>query len=350
MTDPLLEIPYINDILHQPQALQDTLTGFAGMDFAPFSSFATQLRSGKLRRVILTGMGSSFHGLHPLNLALLRQGLPVFMLETSELVHHAPALLTPDALVVAVSQSGASAEILNLLDRLPPQAALIGVTNTSGSPLAARATALLLTRAGFENAVSCKTYVTALAALQVLEALLTGGSDPAAVLSGLAGLPEAVSAYLSGFPDYLEVLEERLQGVQYLVLAGRGVSLAAAGTGGLIIKEAAHFPAEGMSSAAYRHGPLNMASRRTFVLVYEGLDPTRALNRNLLADIQKVGGLAVLVETAQGRGVFHLPSAPLAALPMLEILPAQLISVALANLQHHVPGQFTWGSKVTSTE
>ena len=349
MTDPLFEVPYINDILHQPQALQDTLAAFAGMDFAPFSGCAAQLRSGKLRRVILTGMGSSFHGLHPLNLALLRQGLAVFMLETSELVHHAPALLTPDALVVAVSQSGASAEIVQLLERLAPQAALIGITNTSGSPLARRSTALFLTRAGSETTVSCKTYISALAAQVILEAALTG-CDPAAALAGLAPVPEAVAAYLSGFSEYLEDLEQRLQGVQYLVLAGRGASLAAAGTGGLIIKEAAHFPAEGMSSAAFRHGPLDMSSARTFVLVYEGPEPTRALNRNLLADIQKVGGLAALVESAPGREVFHLPAAPLAALPMLEILPAQVLSVALANIHQHVPGQFTWGSKVTSTE
>jgi glucosamine--fructose-6-phosphate aminotransferase (isomerizing) len=118
----------------------------------------------------------------------------------------------------------------------------------------------------------------------------------------------------------------------------------------LIIKEAAHFPAEGMSSAAFRHGPLDMSSARTFVLVYEGPEPTRALNRNLLVDIQKVGGLAALVETAPGREVFHLPAAAPAALPMLEILPAQALSVALANIHQHVPGQFTWGSKVTSTE
>ena len=93
-----------------------------------------------------------------------------------------------------------------------------------------------------------------------------------------------------GFSDYLETLEKRLVGVGYVILAGRGASLAAAGTRGLIIKEAAHFPAEGMSCAAFRHGPLDMASPQTFVLVYEGLDPTRALNRNLVADIRKIGG------------------------------------------------------------
>jgi glucosamine--fructose-6-phosphate aminotransferase (isomerizing) len=349
MLDPFLSIPYIDDILHQPKALNDTLSALAAMEFADIFKLTLQLRSGKLRRVILTGMGSSYHALHPLMLGLLRQGLPAQMVETSELVHHAPALISSDSLVVAVSQSGASAEILQLLKQLPSQAGLIALTNSPGSPLAAHTNALLLTRAGSENTVSCKTYVTALAALAVLEAVMTG-RDFSAVLSELGCLPEAVGAYLSGMQAYLEILENRLQDVQYLVLAGRGASLAAVGTGGLIIKEAAHFPAEGMSCAAFRHGPLEMASPQTFVLVYEGLDPTRSLNRNLLADIQKVGGETALVETTPIRDVFHLPPVPAAGLPILEILPAQMLSVAMARLHDHTPGQFTWGSKVTSTE
>jgi glutamine---fructose-6-phosphate transaminase (isomerizing) len=349
MLDPLQSVPYIEDILHQPEALKDTISALAGELSADISRFALQIRSGRLKRVVLTGMGSSYHALQPLLLGLIRQGIPAQMAETSELIHHTSGLIAADSLIVAVSQSGASAEILHLLKQLPPQAGLIGVTNTPGSPLASQAKAVLLTRAGSENTVSCKTYVTALAALATLEAGLTD-HDPAAVLSELEGLPEVVAGYLSGMPAYLETLEKQLQGVQYLVLAGRGASLAAAGTGGLIIKEAAHFPAEGMSSAAFRHGPLEMASSKTFVLVYEGQEPTRSLNRNLVADIQKVGGQAALVETAPGRQAFHLPPFPAAGLAILEILPAQMLSVALARLQNHTPGQFSRGSKVTSTE
>jgi glutamine---fructose-6-phosphate transaminase (isomerizing) len=349
MDDQLSAVPYIDDILHQPQALQDTLSALAGAELANTSKFAGHLRSGKLRRVILTGMGSSYHALHPLLLDLLGQGMQAQIMETSELVHFAPGLLSAESLIVAVSQSGSSAEILQLLKMLPPKAALVGITNTPDSPLATRADALLFTRAGSETTVSCKTYVTALAALTILECLLTG-RDAVAVLADLESLPEAVAAYLSGMPAYLEALEKRLQEVTYLVLAGRGSSLAAVGTGSLIIKEAAHFPAEGMSSAAFRHGPLDMASPQTFVLVYEGMEPTRALNRNLVADIQKAGGEAKLVEIAPGREVFHLPPVPAAGLPILEILPAQMLSVALARLHAHIPGRFTWGSKVTSTE
>ncbi len=349
MDNQLHAVPYINDILNQPQALQDTLSALAGLELAGISKFGSQLHSGRLPRVVLTGMGSSYHALHTLLLGLLRHGIPAQMMETSELVHFAPNLLSLDSLTVAVSQSGASAEVLQLLKKLPPQAALIGITNTPDSPLATRANALLLTRAGSETTVSCKTYITTLAALAVLESILTG-QDAGAVLAELGKLPEAVASYLSGMPVHLETLEKRLQEVTYLVLTGRGASLAAVGTGGLITKEAAHFPAEGMSCAAFRHGPLDMASPHTFVLVYEGLEPTRLLNRNLVVDIQKAGGEAALVKTSPAVDAFHLPPVPASGLPILEILPAQMISVALARLQNHVPGQFTWGSKVTSTE
>ena len=280
--------PYINDILHQPQALQDTLAALAGAELDGISRLGSQLRSGRWQRVVLTGMGSSYHVLHPLLLGLIAQGISAQMVETSELIHHQAGSISQDALIVAVSQSGASAEILQLLRQLPPLAGLIGITNTPGSPLACQAGALLLTHAGSEAYVSCKTYVTSLAVLAVLETLLIG-REPGKVLAKLESLPEAVVGYLSGSPVYLESLEKQLQGVQYVILAGRGSSLAAAGTGGLIIKEAAHFPAEGMSCAAFRHGPLNMVSEENFVLVYAGLEPTRALNRNLVKDIQEHG-------------------------------------------------------------
>ncbi len=149
MLNSLSTVPYVDDILHQPQALQDTLSALAGAELESVAKCIQTFRSkGSLQQVILTGMGSSYHVLQPLLLGLLRQGIPARMMETSELVHYTPGLLSANALTVAVSQSGASAEILQLLKQMPPQAVLIGVTNTPGSPLATRANALLLTRAG----------------------------------------------------------------------------------------------------------------------------------------------------------------------------------------------------------
>ena len=342
-------VPYINDILHQPEALRDSLSGLAGANFDDLHGIAQELRSGKLQRVILTGMGSSYHVFHPIQLELIRQGIPFQMIETSELVHHAPALVTSDSLVIAVSQSGESAETLQLIRQMPVQTRMIGITNTAESSLSARSNAVLMTYAGVEDTVSCKTYVASLVALSVLANILTG-QDPLAAIRDLQGLPDAVAVYLLNYEEKVAELEMSLKDVGFLILAGRGVSLAAVGTGALIIKESAHFPTDGMSCAAFRHGPLEMVSTKTFVLVYEGLNPTRTLNRNLVADILKSSGGAALVETSAGEGPFHLPAVPSAGLAVLEILPAQMMSLALAKLQGHIPGHFTLGSKVTNIE
>jgi glucosamine--fructose-6-phosphate aminotransferase (isomerizing) len=158
-----------------------------------------------------------------------------------------------------------------------------------------------------------------------------------------------MASYLDNWQRHVSELLGRLEGVRSLMLAGRGASLAAVGTGALIIKEAAHFPAEGMSSAALRHGPLNMASPALFALVYEGSGATHSLNARLVEAVRAAGGKAALVCAGEG-DVFHLPSAHPTALPLLEILPAQMLSLACARLTGWQAGQFGHTGKVTEVE
>lgn len=340
---------FVNDILRQPEALENTLLGFEKPEFERIHFFEERLASGMLKRVVLTGMGSSYHALHPIFLTLTDRGIHSQMIETSELIHFAPKLLSSDTLVIVVSQSGQSAEILQLLtltgDRIP----MIAVTNTHESLLAKRADTIILTRAGTEHSVSCKTYVTALAALTVLGELLTN-RDPRKIIADLHSTAAAMAQYLVHWDDYVEAAIHEMEGIRYVTYVGRGPSLAAAGTGGLITKEAAHFPAEGMSSAAFRHGPLEMISSEIFVLVYEGIGKSRRLNTKLADDIRNVGGRAELVIVNDEASIYNLPATCNLCLPLLEILPAQLISVALAIRNNHTPGQFQLASKTTIVE
>jgi glucosamine--fructose-6-phosphate aminotransferase (isomerizing) len=294
-------------------------------------------------------MGTSFHALHLLNLMLAARGLFTLMLETSELIHHAPALLSSDTLAVAVSQSGRSAEIVELLKRTSGRVPLVGVTNTADSPLAQASDMTLLTRAGDEFSVSSKTYVTALAALAWLGDALTC-QDPRLTLAALDQAPIAMAQYLARWREHVEALCEQLAGVRSLFFVGRGSSLAAVGTGALIVKESAHFAAEGLSSAAFRHGPLDMVSPGVFVLVYAGGEPTVELNIRLAEDICAAGGQGALVRSSLQVGAYSLPPAPEVIRPLLEILPAQMVSLALARLKGHEAGRFGRATKVTLTE
>lgn len=343
----IVEGAYLRDILDQPRALDQTLVGLKVSE--SLHRLANRLREGEFKAVVLTGMGSSFHALHPLNIHQIHHGIPPIVLETSELVHYGNRLFDPKTLVIAVSQSGQSAEVVRLLEVNRQRSPVIAVTNTAASPLAEQADATILSQAGQEFSVSCKTYVTALMALRWLGDVICG-CDLEQTREELALAGSAAREYLVRWKDHVQHLAQMLKGTRHLFLVGRGASLAAVGTGALIIKESDHFHAEGMSSAAFRHGPLEMLSQETFVLVFAGADKTRELNQKLLDDIREERGRAELIGKAASFPSLALSEAPEAIHPILEILPVQMVTLALAAQIGREPGRFVLASKVTTRE
>jgi len=336
---------YLHDILEQPAALERTLCALQAP--ALVGRFQSELGGRSFPRIVLTGMGSSCHALHPLHQRLVARGMPAWVVETSELLYVQPELIVPGSLVVAVSQSGRSAETVRLLDTLAGrEVAVVGVTNTAGSPLACGAHLSLCTCAGEEFSVSCKTYVAGLLALSWLGDVLCGQS-PAGRYDGAA---EALAGYLYNWRRHVTFLLDELAGVEDVFYTGRGSSLAAVYTGGLITKESTHVHAEGMSSAAFRHGPLEMVGGRSYVLVFAGQPPVAALNVQLAADITRMGGRGGVVSFGGGEGVFDLPPVAADLAPLLEILPVEMFTLALAALRQRTPGVFELGAKVTTTE
>ena len=338
---------YFRDLMDQPAALQATLEGLEAS--SALRAMASRLRGGEFDRVVLTGMGSSYHALHPLNLELIGHGLTALMEETSELVYYKSRFFDPRTLFIVVSQSGQSAEVVRMLEVNLGRASVIAVTNTPDSPLARQADVMVLTRAGNEFSVSCKTYVSALAALAWLGHLLCSHNLEKSRME-LDQAPAAAERYLSRWEDYVGSLVEKLRGVRHLFLAGRGASLATVGIGGLIVKESDHFHAEGMSCAAFRHGPFEMLSPETFVLVFAGHESTRTLNAGLVRDIVEHGGRSELVSEDALSEVLRLPVAPPDVRPILEILPVQMITLALGGLGGREPGKLELGSKITTVE
>jgi glucosamine--fructose-6-phosphate aminotransferase (isomerizing) len=343
----IIEGEYLRDIVAQPQAISDTLNALE--EGGSLKSLCDRFAGGEFGRVVLTGMGSSFHALHPLNLELISHGHMPLMVETSELIYCMPALLDRSTLLVAVSQSGRSVEIVRLLEMNQRRATLIGVTNTPGSPLTEGADALLLTEAGDEFSVSCKTYLASLVALDWLGSLLCRKDLPN-TRNELEKAAPAAKHYLECWRNHVRDIIPLLAGIRDLFLAGRGASLAAVGTGGLIIKESTHFHSEGMSGAAFRHGPMEMLNPNIFVLVFEGDIGVRHLNSRLAQDIRARGGRAELVGKDALPDAFRLPVAPQSLRPLLEILPVEMITLALAALTGREAGKFEIGSKVTTVE
>jgi fructoselysine-6-P-deglycase FrlB-like protein len=175
-------------------------------------------------------------------------------------------------LAVAVSQSGATEEIVATLDWARGHGArTAAITNVAGSPLAELADATLLTQAGDELAVpATKTYTTQLAAIAVLARSLapTGaGLEP----GELQRVPEAVAGMLELAPA-AERLAERLAQVAALVVSGRGFAYSTALEIALKLKETCYVTAVGLSYADLVHGPIAIVDAGTPALLVAAAD------------------------------------------------------------------------------
>jgi glucosamine--fructose-6-phosphate aminotransferase (isomerizing) len=333
---------YLGDLLAQPAALVDTIATLPALPPLPARALACE-------RIVLTGQGASLHAVHPLRLRLVRAGRSAFVVETAELIHAQSALIDSRTLIIAVSQSGRSAEtveLLNMVDRSKSKPFVIGVTNGADSPLALRPDVPVVLRAGTEHSVSCKTYQCTLAALEWLGGALCGEAT-GPIIAELEQAAPAVQAYYADWQAKVSFLAGEFPNLRHLFLTGRGTSLAAVATGAIILKESTRLQAEGLSTPEFRHGIFELINPGLYALIFAGEPATAALNESLARDVQRMGAHAMLIGENAAPGPFRLPALPARLRPMVEMLPVQLLSLALAALAGHVPGDFQRASKVT---
>jgi glucosamine--fructose-6-phosphate aminotransferase (isomerizing) len=342
---------YRAELMAQPAALAATAAALAA-DAALMAEVAARVARDRLEHVVITGMGGSYFAGLPLWLRLAAAGRPATLIDTAELLHTAPALLTPRALLVLISQSGETVEAVRLLERAGGRAPLVAVTNGRDNTVARAADYRLATAAGAERSVSGKSYVTSLLALEALGRALTGRPAP-------AELWDAPIAAVQGLLDQWAAVEAALAGAvggcAPLYVLARGASLATAGAGALVIKEASRRPAEGMSAAQFRHGPLEMIAPGMGALLLAPASVTRPLILRLAAELAGYGVATAVIgppAPAPPAGVTWVATPPLDEwlAPLAEIVPLQILSHRLARDAGLEPGRFERMGKVTRRE
>jgi glucosamine--fructose-6-phosphate aminotransferase (isomerizing) len=350
----MTDIPYIQDILSQPVVLQTALERFNPESLV---SLADAIQRSEFDRIVLSGMGGSLYASYPTWLMLANAGLPAIWIDTAELIHHTPGIVTPRTLFWLFSQSGRSAEIVSALDfekRTRP-AALVATVNDLDSPLAKAAetfngtSGLIPIDAVVEKTVSTRTYINTLAVGQ-LTALALLGRDIESARSSLKQTAATVESYLTDWEARVTELGERLGFPKRLALLGRGPSMATAYTGTLILGEAAKFLAAPYQAGEFRHGPLELANADLTVLLFAGPSETRELNRRLLQELRGYNVNAFSVGADSHEWQIEIPEVPVIGLPLMEMLPVQLLSIHLARQIGVEPGHFFRTGKITLAE
>lgn len=342
--------PYISDILSQPVALRAAVKNFST---AALAQIVERLQSGDFDRIVVTGMGSSYNAAYPAYLQLTSLPIPVTLVNAAELVHYMDGLIGTHTLLWANSQSGRSAELLHLLQRIEPTppACLLTSVNDETSPLAAAAEVCLPIRAGTESTVSTKTYLNTLA-VNILAAQQLTGRDIEPLKKAMLAAADGIEHFLSDWQARVNELDTMLGEFENLILLGRGASMSAVWNGALTNKEAAKFSLEGMNAADFRHGPLELVSPRFLALIFAGSDETASLNRNLALDIVRHGGRVLWISPDQDPELptVLIPSTSLLLTSLAEILPMQMLTLVLASRKNVIAGRFQIVGKVTTVE
>lgn len=347
---------FLSEVLEQPQALRRTVASFADAA-GELSTVADRIQRGDFDRVVLTGMGSSLFGCHSLALSLIPSlPIPVTAWDASELVHQAPAALTAKTLLIAASQSGESAEVVEVTKLSQRPGAAIAITNGPDNSLARWADVGVQTSAGPEEAVSSKTYTTTLAA-QALAAATLGRQDRGQMAGHLLSVADRLADYLTGWEDQIGSITDFLGPCETLAYLGRGHSFSTACTAALITEESSKVFCMGVSAAQFRHGPIELARPGLKVVIFAGSGPTRRLNENFAGELAGHGAQVVLITLAPQAGLDRanllqsaIPAAPPELLPILEIVPVQLLTMPLAEARGFRPATFQHTTKVTDRE
>jgi glucosamine--fructose-6-phosphate aminotransferase (isomerizing) len=243
-------------------------------------------------------------------------------------------------LVIALSQSGSTPEILTTCTALRSAGAtVIGITNEPDSPLAGTVDLLLSTDAGPERAISAtKTMTAQMLLLATVTTALGPGEAPG---DGMSALPAAVTRVLHD-PTPATDLAHHWQGIDRLVIAGRGLAYAAALEIALKVKETTGILAEGISTADLRHGPIATAFAGAPVVLIDAGGPAAADTGELL------GLLAS--RRAEAMPLPLPPGLPEAAQVILAVVRGQQLARGLALAMGTDPDIPAGLSKVTLTK
>ena len=319
----------------------------------PLSAELTALASDR-RHVLFIARGSSDNAaVYGRTLVEVHAGKLATLATPSVATAYRSRLDLDGVLAVAISQSGATEEIVETLDWARScGAATVAITNVAGSPLALTADLAMVTQAGAELAVpATKTYTTALAALAVLGHALA--PDPV-FLDALQRTPEAATVALDSASAAAE-LAALIGPVTGMVVTGRGFTQSTALELALKLKETCYLHAIGLSYADLLHGPIAVLDEKTPALlvapsdgpILPGMVALAERVREIGARPFAIGGDAALADLCVAS--IAGPLLPEALAPIVLAIPGQLVVEALARQLGLDPDSPRTLTKVTQT-
>jgi glucosamine--fructose-6-phosphate aminotransferase (isomerizing) len=333
----------IKEIFEQPNTIFDCLRGRLELELGRIRMKGVEEHMDRLLkadRIIIVACGTSWHaGLVAEYLFEELCRIPVEVEYASEFRYRNP-VIRPGDVIIAISQSGETADTLVAIEKAKEQGALIfGVLNVVGSSIARASHAGAYTHAGPEIGVASTKAFTAQLAVLTMMAIKIGmekGTIDAIrsrqLLNELAEIPEKVRQLLENTDDIKRIALKYAKARDFLYL-GRGYNFPVALEGALKLKEISYIHAEGYPAAEMKHGPIALVDEHLPVVFIATRD---AYHEKIISNIQEIKArkgqvIAVVSEgdtviPQMADDVIFVPSADEVVAPLLSVIPMQLLA------------------------
>jgi len=340
----------LKEIFEQPRSIKDTFRGRIQTDLK-------DLRLGGLydvlprlidaKRIIIIGCGTSWHaGLVGEYLFEDLARLPVEVEYASEFRYRNP-LISRDDVVIAISQSGETADTLAAIQLAKEAGALVlGICNVVGSSISRETDAGVYTHAGPEIGVASTKAFTAQVTVLIMMSILIGrkrGFISDEVYLGLIREMDQIPSkleHLLTLNDEYRKIADMYKGAHNCLYLGRGYFFPVALEGALKLKEISYIHAEGYPAAEMKHGPIALIDRLMPVVVIAAKDKSYEKIVSNIQEVKARNGIVIAIVTEgdtviknMADHVLEIPECDEKLVSLLAVVPLQLLSYHIAVMR-----------------
>ena len=340
----------LKEIFEQPKSIKDTFRGRISKEQLKISLgglFEFMPRLIDAKRILIIGCGTSWHaGLVGEYLIEEFARIPVEVEYGSEFRYRNPVIYGDD-IVIVISQSGETADTLAAIHKAHDAGALVlGICNVVGSSIPRESHGGVYTHAGPEIGVASTKAFTAQVTVLTMLAMLLGKKRKylkeefyRTFISELQEIPERIEEILKD-NDQFKAIAEKYKDVNNFLYLGRGYSFPVALEGALKLKEISYIHAEGYPAAEMKHGPIALIDEKMPVVVIAPKDDSYEKIISNIQEIKARGGKVIAIvskgdETISKMAdhVIEIPATNLALMPLLTVIPLQLLAYHIAVMR-----------------
>lgn len=340
----------LKEIHEQPVSIADTFRG--RLDVAKKQIFLGGIadvlpRLVEAQRIIIVACGTSYHaGLVGEYLIEEFARVNVEVEYASEFRYRNP-IISKDDVIIAISQSGETADTLAAIRMAKEQGALIlGICNVAGSSIPRETHAGIYTHAGCEIGVaSTKAFTTQVMVLTMMAALLgkrrgvLSTDKYESLIKGMDSIPLAIKKVLA-HEEKIKAIAHEYKDVTNAIYLGRGYLYPVALEGALKLKEISYIHAEGYPAAEMKHGPIALIDKAMPVFVLATKDRYYEKVVNNIQEVKAREGKVIAVVTEGDEviskisdHVIEVPDVDEALMPLLSVVPLQIVSYYIAVMR-----------------